>query len=134
MANELTWMLEGRVLLISAMGDIAIEELRQMDSDILEMINSTDHSEWIHIVIDMRQVTQFPHNLQQIKQALTHVDNPHLGWKIMIGAGSITTFIANTVTQIARARFRAFSTMQEGLDFLTARDSALPKELPITVR
>lgn len=134
MAHEFRWLIEGRVIYTRTVGEVTPEELSVIDQALIKHLSSGFEGHLVHVVVDMRELTQFPRNLQQIKQRLTHLNHPALGWTIMVGAGTMITFVANVVTQIARARFRAFSSMAEGLDFLAQADASLSQEALNQVR
>ena len=125
MGHEIGWQIENAIIQIRLWGDVSIEDFPDYDRLILEHIEQSGNP-LVHVCIDMTAVRDFPNNVSKVQKALTHISHPRLGWSIVITESRVIRFVAYMVTQISKARFRAFNTREEVLAFLHTVDATIP--------
>jgi hypothetical protein len=124
MSHEIKWHTKDAVVLARLWGDLDIEDFPEYDRLILEHIEQSDRH-FIHIWVDLTEVNEFPARVWDIQKALTHISHPRTGWTILITNNRIIQFVGLMVTQVAKARFRAFSSSEEAMQFLLSVDPNL---------
>ena len=129
MSYEVTWHSKDAVVLVRLWGDLDIQEFPEFDRLILQHLEESQRP-LVHLWVDLLEVTQFPANVRQVGKALTHKNHQRLGWTVLITQNRIIQFVGYMITQIARARFRAFNSSQEAAEFLQSMDQALVLEQP----
>lgn len=124
MSFEVKWHTENTVVLVRLWGDLDIREFPEFDTLITQHIDASTQP-LVHVWVDLKEVTKFPANVLQVHKALKHLGHERVGWSIIITENRIIRFVGTMITQIMRARFRAFTTDKEALDFLKKVDSTL---------
>jgi hypothetical protein len=127
MGHEISWHIENAIIEIRLWGDITIDDFPEYDRLTLEHIEQSTHP-LVHVWIDLTDVGDFPNNVGKVHKALTHLNHPRLGWSIVITESRVIRFVAYMITQMSKARFRAYNTCEEALHFLQTVDATLSKE------
>ena len=124
MSYEVKWHTKDSIILVRLWGNLDIQEFPEFDRLILQHIEQSERL-FVHIWVDLKEVTEFPVKLWQVQKSLTHISHARTGWSIIITDNRIIKFVGSVITQVAKARFRAFSTDEEGMSFLVDVDSSL---------
>jgi hypothetical protein len=124
MSYEVKWHTPDAIILVRLWGNLDISEFPKFDRLILEHIEQSDRV-LVHIWVDLKAVTEFPVKIWQVQQALTHLNHERTGWSVIITDNRIIKFVGSVITQVAKARFRAFGSDAEALQFLLLVDSTL---------
>jgi hypothetical protein len=123
MPAAVSWYQENLVVLIQVQGELTLEEMAQVDKETVQHIRQGKQTNpLVHLIVDMRAMSTMPINLSQVNRALTHLKEPGLGWSVMIGMSPVMRFVASTVIQMARGRFRIFEKAEDGIGFLMSQD------------
>ncbi len=126
MEPETSWYVKGRVGLVKASGIISLEDLQGADRKMVEMIRQKSaNAALFHFLIDLRAVDKLEVNVAEMSRAFTHMHEPGLGWSLVITNNRLIKFVGSVVSQLAKARFMAFATFDEALEFLQEQDSTL---------
>lgn len=129
---ETRWLVQGRLILVTAPPTLTLDALRENDELVHMMLDSSD-APLVHVLLDARVVTTYPplRDAREMK-TLTH---PRLGWSVTVGVfqDPILRFFMGAVRSIGRLRQRDFRTMPEALVFLKGIDPALAEEKIIVV-
>jgi hypothetical protein len=125
MPFAITWYLPHRILHLQLVGSISlndVEQIQHMFSTYLDMGEPQ-----VHALMDLTQLEDYPKNIPQLKTALTMIDNPSLGWIIIINHDPVLKFLASVLVQMSvrDVRLRMFDTLEDGLTFLQERDTTL---------
>lgn len=124
MSYEVKWHTENSIVLVRLWGDLDIREFPEFDQLIVQHIEESQRP-LVHIWVDLKEVTQFPASVREVHKALTHLSHERVGWSVVITHNRIIRFVGYMITQIAKARFRAFSTDEEAMAFLQQMDQQL---------
>lgn len=130
MPYEVSWFIERRVVYSVLKGDL---NLRDAEAASLMTSIYIDKSlpPSVHLIVDTTELKKFPTNLSLINvEASHHLRNPALGWTVVISSSNATRFVSTVMTQVARVRFRMFSTLDQSVNFLLKQDSSLEALLP----
>ena len=79
----------------------------------------------VHLFIDVTAVGKVPTNLNQMKKSMDILNNPNLGWAVLIGANPVARFLASVISQVMKIRFTIVSAMDEALTFMARQDTTL---------
>ena len=82
----------------------------------------------VHILVDLREAAELPVGVHEISRVLTHLREPDIGWSLIITDNKMIRFAGSIATQLAQARFRAFTDFDEAYAFLVEQDQSLPQE------
>lgn len=124
MSYEVKWQMDDAVILVKLAGDMDIQDFPKFDRLILKHLDESQRP-LVHLWVDLKDVTQFPANVLQVNKALTHKTHKRLGWTLLITDNRVIRFVGYMITQIAKARFRAFTTEEEARSFLYQVDPEL---------
>jgi hypothetical protein len=127
MGHEIFWLEENSIVKLRLWDKLNIDEFPEYDRLILEYIDQSDKL-LVHVWVDMKDVEEFPNNVSKVHKALTHLNHPRVGWSIIITDSRVIRFVGYMITQISKARFRAFSNEADGMAFLRSVDTTIPKE------
>lgn len=124
MPHTVEWYLEHRVLYVRATGIITLEEIKESDADGDRLLAEGDAP--IHTIVEHVDVVKVPASIQSIRQAMSHLGHPDMGWIILVSPNrSIWSYVGQIVAQMAMIPFRRFDTMGEALAFLNEADPSL---------
>ena len=123
MPFEITWYEKDRIVNARAVGNLSLEEIDAANRRIIELVNQGLSP--VHLFIDVGSVGKVPTNLNQMKKSMEILNNPKMGWAILIGANPVARFLASVISQVMKIRFSIVSTMEEALTFLARQDTTL---------
>jgi hypothetical protein len=123
MPFEITWYEKGRIVNARAVGNLSLEEIDGANRQIIEHVNQGQSP--VHLFIDVTAVGKVPTNLNQMKKSMDVLNNPNLGWAVLVGANPVARFLASVISQVMKIRFTIVSTMDEALSFLARQDTSL---------
>ncbi|MBZ0290094.1 MAG: hypothetical protein K8I30_20890 [Anaerolineae bacterium] len=126
MPAETIWYQENRVVLVQVQRELTLADMAAVDQKIVEYVRQGSRERpLVHLIVDMRAMNKMPVNLAQVRNTLTHLKEPALGWSVMVGMSPVMRFVASTVIQMAGARFRIVSTFEEAVAFLVSQDESI---------
>ena len=131
MGYKVSWYIPGRVVIATVSGTILAEEAEACSAEMAELIQEGE-GPLVHLLVDTMNMERFPTNLNLLnRSASKHLWQPKLGWTIVISTNSTTRWISGIITQVARVRFRMFTTIEEGALFLADQDPSVREQLAL---
>ena len=125
MTVELSWLVENRVVYLYGYGVNELEDLIKIDREINAYMDESS-AELVHTFIDLRRLQKMP-SLAAQNKLWTYPKHKRAGWQVFIGLDDpIQRMIISVLVGLFKARFRRFSTPEEGLAFLQYVDDTLP--------
>jgi len=116
------WMVQGRVLLVQFSGVLTLDDINQMNSQVIVLIQNALPPH-VDLICDLTYITQFDSQLANIRKFKTiAIKYPHINWYISVRANSNPAmhFVATMVSSLIGVRYRGMKTVQEALAFLQA--------------
>jgi hypothetical protein len=126
MPYQLSWLVEGRIILNKSWGTLTKEEIPRYDQEMLNLLDAGT-APLVHCISDITELENMP-GVTAMTQ-FTFVKHPCMGWQLAYGGKLAMTLIGNLASQIFRMRFRSFRNREEALAFLQQVDSTLTAEM-----
>jgi hypothetical protein len=133
MIGESYWHVDGQVLVVEFIGVITLEDVKESNQRISELIDSGTRESMVHLIADARQRTEIHKELRSLKnfkEASSSSDE--MGWLIVVDPNPdvVLRFVVNALSQLTSQRFRVFTSFEDATDFLYEMDPTLvaPKE------
>lgn len=123
MPAQISWFLEGRVLLVRTEGDLVISDLYRIQ-DIATRMMQSSHSV-VHIINDHSRLTQFPGGIGAARELMTSARPANGGWIVNISTSAAGRLVAMLVAQMFGINVRSFSSIEDALQFLCEVDHTL---------
>jgi hypothetical protein len=124
MEYTLEWNIPSHVLLLHVSGDVSIEDLGKFNHDMNHYLDEGVTS--VHLVSIGENIRRVPTNLMQIKENLTYLQHPKMGWTIIIQEkpNPLTGFIVSVAAQATGMKVRQSKTLEDSLETLKHLDSS----------
>ena len=122
------WLVPDRVIYMWAQGEVSASVRTWMNTQAIFLYHSCATPK-VHIVLDMRGVTQRPKGTKEDRPAVWH---PRRGWIVSIGAvrNHLMRRLVNIVLNIMNLNCFDSETTEKGLDLLQQADPTLPDLKP----
>jgi hypothetical protein len=122
MEYRLEWNVPSRVLVLHVSGDISIEELGKFNEDMNHYLDAG--TDCVHLVSIGNNIRRVPTNLMEIKQNLTYLQHPKMGWTIIVQEkpNHLTGFIVSVAAQATGMKMRQFKNLEDSLEALKRLD------------
>lgn len=124
MPYNIAWHTESVVIVLVLVGDVPSDEFRAFNDDIVTLIDSVDRT-LTHIIIDFSQALSYPTKVAEIRAALGYLQHQRIGWTLIVTHDQLAKFVISTVVQMSQARFRAFESFGEAVQFLGYVDASV---------
>ncbi len=128
------WHIENRIILITLYSPISIEDIKDANQGAHAALDSTDGTQRIHSIFDMRSLPDKPANRIKLTELARLADvfkHPRLGWMIAISHHKFANFVFSIFNGVFNTRMRIFFTAEEAIAFLQEVDSTLPLIPPL---
>lgn len=125
MAHTTEWYLENRIILTEFSETLTIEGLVANDSVILDMVQGGQAP--VHLVIDVRQLDEFPTNISKIRNsARRYLMLDNMGWMVVVGFDNpIIRFLSSVITQMTDINMIQVDDLDEAMARLQKVDLTL---------
>lgn len=125
MPIQIDWLQENRVLYERISGVVMADDLKVIPSALAPFLGNG--SAPIHLLVDMRDVEEYPRNVRQLKDAMDNMNRSEIGWTLLITSDKVVRFLSSVTTQILvpHARMKVFDTPDDALRFLSEQDTTL---------
>jgi hypothetical protein len=120
---QLSWLVENRVLLQVAYGEITIEELNQLAAEINVFLQMGTAP--IHIIVDARHLKMFPQGVLRNYHAYENLNPKQLGWVVQVSDNQVLQYLTSTVSHLIGFNLRTFADMPAALNFLQHAEPSL---------
>lgn len=120
---RMSWLVEGRVRLLVASGEITLPMLKRYDAEVRPLYENGTYGRYF--IADVSQMVAFP-SIRECLQipALWHT---HLDELILVGAQRFPLrFLFSALMGLARISYQDAATMAEAKAYLLSVDSTLP--------
>ncbi len=129
MAVDASWLVENKLIYMYGHGINTLDDLRQLDREAVEMINASP-APLVHAIIDLRHLEKTPSLIEQ-RDVWHYPKHQRAGWQVYIGSNDpVQRVMMYLISQITKARYRQFATIEGGLAFLQDIDATLPDLKP----
>ena len=123
MPYEISWSEDKRLLFTRAHGNVTVQETVQMSQIATERL--AEGNPPIHFVVDITDIQKFPTNILQLKNTVSYLRHPNMGWLVVVGSNALLNTLGAIISQLLGANFRTFRTRKGALDFLAQMDPTL---------
>jgi len=130
MDYQLDWHILRRVLMLTVSGDVSLNELVRFNKDVLKFLENGTAP--IHLVSVGNNIRRVPTNLMLIKETVTYLQHPSMGWTIIVQekANSLTGFMISVAAQATGMKLHQVKNVADGLETLRRLDQTIA--LPIS--
>lgn len=123
MGANIRWYIDGHILLIYCWDNFTIDQLHRVSTQGAALVREGERP--VHILFDMRQAVQFPHNLPEILRLTPMFTEPGVGWLVVISDSNMVRFLSSAVAQRSNLPFRCVESEAEMVDFFMGIDVRL---------
>ena len=119
MSYEYSWYEHHNVLELKFTGDLSLEELRQLNTELLEYYNQSQMS--VTLIVDATDAKKLPNDLINIRLITQDVmAHPNSGPAIMVGfkQNAILKFLVNVIAQLISKQYKLVQSREEIDDVL----------------
>lgn len=130
MAYSMEWLQEGKVIISRAQGTLTLDELRQSMPQHIAMFEAGTPP--VHILTDITNVRLSAANPIQVRETLTYIDHPLMGWQAFYGSVSLASSLINAYSQVIKVRVKIFRSYEQAIKFLAEQDPAVHLNLKLS--
>ena len=125
MDYRLEWHIARRVLMLTVSGDVSLGELARFNSEVLTYLDNGIAP--IHLVSVGANIRRVPTNLMLIKETVTYLQHPNMGWTIIVQekANSLTGFMVSVAAQATGMKVHQVKNVADGLETLRRLDQSI---------
>ncbi len=133
MEYSLQWRVPKCVLLLYVSGDITIEDLANFNRDMNQHLDEASGN--VHVVSVGNNIRRVPTNLMRIKETLTYLHNPHMGWTIIVQEkpNPLTGFLVSVATQATGMKIYHVKYVEDSVETLMRLDPTLEENIRVHV-
>lgn len=117
MALEMSWFVVDHIIHQRFSGVVTLDDIAAVNSYL------QDAQYHVHILMDVREVSQFPDNLFAINQVVARTDNQ--GWSLIVGNDPSVCLWAILVSQLRNMPCYRAASIPEALEFIKQKDVGL---------
>lgn len=119
------WHIPRRVLILTVSGDVSLEELVQFNAAMLSHLEQGIPP--VHLVSLGDNIRRVPTNILLIKQTLTYLQHPNMGWTIVVQekANSLAGFMVSVAAQATGMKMRQVKNASDGVETLARLDHSI---------
>ena len=130
MPYENGWYIERRVIFQRIYGDVTLADLEKNLHETNELLEAGISP--IHVMCDVREISKFPMNINQLKDLYQMAPNPNAGFTILLSSSSVLRFFLSIIVQIVKTDYKMVNTDEEALELLRRIDPTLNGLVPVT--
>jgi hypothetical protein len=124
MPYRLSWYSEDkRIILGEISGDLTLADIEHFSADMNDYL--AEGSAPVHFLLDAANLVRFPTNIGVLRQAVTFLGKPALGWVVIMGGSSLMLTFAQLLMQLTPTRYRKANSLDDALQFLAGVDETL---------
>lgn len=125
MPSTVEWYIPDHVLLTRHIGDISVEDARQVNAETLRLLKESPAPR-IHNIADFSEQTSASIGLRDIRDIISVFGEPNYGWTVIVGQKNhLTRFLLTATQQIFSMKLKNTQSIEEALQFLKTEDAAL---------
>jgi len=125
MDYRLEWHVPNRVLLLTVSGDVSLDDLVGFNSAVIDCLEHGTAP--IHVVSIGDNIRRVPTNLMLIKESVTYLQHPKMGWTIIVQekANPVTGFMVSVAAQATGMKLHQVKNLADGLETLRRLDQSI---------
>ncbi|MBI1259515.1 MAG: hypothetical protein GC204_18765 [Chloroflexi bacterium] len=123
MKHQIGYIVDKRVIYIQYLGDLTQEEAEISNVAVIQLIH--DGIAPVHVIADAAQLQALKLNLTQMRDVASFLNEPQLGWLMVVGASTVARFISSLIMQWRKTDFRYADSLDEALATLARVDTTL---------
>ncbi|MDZ4763287.1 MAG: hypothetical protein SGI73_01960 [Chloroflexota bacterium] len=135
MLSQVYWQTSNRVLVVKGIGTINLDDANAI-KQVMDIVLS-DANAHVHFLIDARDKDGLDPQLFKLRETVSALTQNRTwrgkpGWIIVVDQhpNPVMEFVTSIATQLIKAQFRVFRTMDEALTFLQHLDAQIVPTLP----
>ena len=131
MPVEQDWLIPDHLASVRFFGDVTLHDVGVAFGRSAELVDASGGKQ-VHFLHDWQDVTSYPTNVIQIRQALQArvSDRSKLGWVVIYGMDhQLLRFLSHIALELFKVRVKQLETRIDAITFLYHIDPALP-EIP----
>ena len=124
MPFSVEWFVENQVIYSEMWGNMSLEDIRQHSIACIECMSQT--TRFVHMIVDLKSMQTLPLNAIQLRRAGTVLDQPNMGWMVLIAEDRSYMYVVKLVMQmVTKTRTRVVSSLDEAIEFLREQDQTI---------
>jgi hypothetical protein len=129
MPYELSWHQDKRIIYERLHGTFDLEEVMAASQSTEKHLN--EGTAPVHLVVDMSGLKSFPTNITKLNGMISYLKHPSLGWVIVTGGNTLSSFLVNVLSQVIKFRVAQRPTLELAAEFLRTQDQTLGVPAPV---
>ena len=127
------WHIPKRVLVLTVSGDVSMDDLARFNQSMTEYLEQGIAP--IHLVSIGHNIQRVPTNLMLIKETVTFLQHPHMGWIVIVQekANPVTGFIVSVAAQATGMKMRHVKNVADGLETLKRLDQSISNDIASSI-
>jgi len=130
MSISFKWYVPNQVAHAKLEGQITIEDLKTGNKTMSKWIEESP-ARMVHVIFNATDMNGVAFSLSQSLATLKYLNHERMGGYLVYGLPPsqvrIVKFLGTIITQLTRARFRTFDTLENAYEYLKQLDSTLPE-------
>lgn len=124
MPYKTSWLIPERIVITKLWGNVSLEDVQNISKEVEEKVE--EGTPLVHHISDSLDAERFEFSLKTF-QVMFRSARPleGMGWQISVTRNPINRMTSAIVNRFVRTRYRSFDTVQEALQFLSAKDETL---------
>jgi hypothetical protein len=124
MAVQISWLVEGKVLLNTHPQILTMDDLQAANVIIKAHLDAAQNP--IHTIVDASQVEKYPLDIRSIVASMPNIKHTNAGIFIVVGGGENSLrFVASLVSQLIGIKMHTCKTQAEAMAILVKADPSL---------
>lgn len=118
------WYIPDRAIYEKFMGDVSLEEVKQVSQQQNQMLDSAANK--VIIIVDQSEQASSPLNLNQLRDALSSMKHPHLDYILTISSSNkVIAFLSRLMAQTFGVRLHISNSLRQALQHMQQQDPSL---------
>ena len=120
MGFAINWCVEKQVIYLKFFGVVCAEEIVQANRQAMAFTQAGTQP--VHVVINIREISEFPTNLRWVLSLIERNETVSAGWHIIVSDSGAIRFLASTILQILKVPIHVCTNLDEARVFLAQYD------------
>lgn len=124
MSVSVTWKIENRLILVKFEKIVSIDQIAHASRMVTEYLRAG--SKPVHVLVQMENVTRYPHEFGKMAEAIPHLADPNLGKTILVRKNDrLVQLMVSVIRHAVQIDLRMFDDMEKALHYLNENDPTL---------
>lgn len=121
--REVKWYQERRIILVHLADDVSFDEVKLNNQEIIQLLEQGQAP--VHLIFYAQDLKTSPTNIKELRDALSFLKHPNMGWIINIGTNALNNFVSKVVANFFRIKVRSAKDFAEAQVVLQRLDLSL---------